>query len=639
MRLRSGLSMMMALLVFWCVMLFGQGIAAPPKAALPKPALPNILWIVAEDMSPTLGCYGDNFATTPNIDALASESVRYTNAFATAPVCSPSRACLINGCSAAMQGTHPMRSEFPLPSEMDGFPRLLRDRGYFTTNNEKTDYNSAAAKLIKENSWNRCGAKAHWRQRDGDQPFFAIFNLMTSHQSRTMVWPYEQFEKEVQSQLDPAMHHDPAAAPVPPYYPDTQLVRKTIARFYDCVAVMDQQVGELLKQLDEDGLTEDTIVFFYSDHGSGMPRHKRALYDSGMHVPLLVRFPEKYRSLSPTPPGKTSDRLVCFEDFGPTVLSLAGSKKLPSYMCGMPFLGKLDRREREFTFGHRDRVDEIMDMSRSVRGDRYLYIRNFMPHLGWNQQSSWIDQGAIRQDFYALAESSDMTEAQRQYLGGRRPVEELYDCRADPMNLFDLASVPQFQETLERYRGELDKHLRNSTDLGFVPEIDLRQLTRGTTPIDWAAKNRDYVKTARSVAMLVGRDGNERELLGWLSDKNQSARYWACVGCTAANELSGDTLTALERLLSDDSIAVQIEAANALVRHGQTDKAYAKLLTLLKHDDTTVLLHAARTVELIGDKGHREPMQALFDRYEHDEGDMAWFIRFTTTGYLSRLAE
>ena len=301
---------------------------------------PNILWITAEDMSPTLGCYGDAYATTPNLDAFAKGAVRYTRAFAAAPVCSPSRSTLITGIWAPNLGTSQMRSTFPLPPDVKGFPTYLREAGYFTTNSVKTDYNTSdEPRLIKE-SWDESSDAAHWRsalRKDG-QPFFAVFIHTVTHQSRTMVWPYPVFKAAVQSALKPAEIHDPAKATVPAYYPDTEIVRREIARFYDCVTVMDAEVGKLLQQLEEDGLADDTIVFFYSDHGSGMPRHKRLLHDTGMRVPLLVRFPEKYKHLAPAAAGETVDSLVTFADFAPTVLSLA-SVPVPEAMQGEIFLG------------------------------------------------------------------------------------------------------------------------------------------------------------------------------------------------------------------------------------------------------------------------------------------------------------
>ena len=314
----------------------------------PEHKRPNILWITAEDMSPTLGCYGDSFATTPNIDQLATESARYTHAFATSPVCSPSRACLINGCIAPAQGAHAMRSLIPIPEALNGFPTLLREAGYYTTNNVKTDYNSGAETRITETAWDACSDTADWRGREKGQPFFTVINLMESHQSRSMVWPYPQFQQEVQSHLSASEIHDPKLVPLPPYYPDTPLVRKTVARYYDCVTRMDQRVGEILTNLKNDGLYEETIIFFYSDHGSGMPRHKRALLDSGMRVPLLIRIPEKYQEMARSVVGKGDvSRLVSFEDFGPTVLSLAGFDALPAHMTGRAFLGRLDASPRQ----------------------------------------------------------------------------------------------------------------------------------------------------------------------------------------------------------------------------------------------------------------------------------------------------
>ena len=213
---------------------------------------PNIIWITAEDMSPTLGCFGDPDAITPNIDKLAKQSVRYTRAFASAPVCSPSRSCLIQGTYPTTLSTQQMRSGFPVPPNMTGFPALLRKHGYYTTNNVKTDYNSGNFEEIIKSSWNENSSSAHWRKRkDKKKPFFSVFNLMTSHQSRSMVWPYERFEKEIQSKLSSDQIHDPAKVTIPPYYPNTPVVRKTVARFHDCVTAMDKEVGEILRQLEQ----------------------------------------------------------------------------------------------------------------------------------------------------------------------------------------------------------------------------------------------------------------------------------------------------------------------------------------------------------------------------------------------------
>lgn len=600
---------------------------------------PNILWITAEDMSPTLGCYGDDYATTPHLDRFAEQSTRYSHAFATAAVCSPSRACLIHGVAATTQGTHPMRSLLPLPTDMKGLPALLRDAGYYTCNNVKTDYNTASEPEIVEASWDESSATADWRDRADGKPFFSVINLMTSHQSRTMVWPYEQFQSEIQSQLMAGEIHSPAAAPVPPYYPDTPLVRKTIARYYDCVTVMDKQVGQILADLQRDGLADDTIVFFYSDHGSGMPRHKRVLYDSGMRVPLMIRFPDRYKTSAPTEAGGWTDRLVCFADFLPSVLSLAGIQSLPDYVTGQPFLGPLQTTPREYVFGHRDRVDEIIDKARSVRSKRYLYIRNFMPHRGWNQQNAWCDQGAIRADFYALAESGQATAAQAQYLNARRPREELYDCETDPLNLNNLADSPKHQPTLREMQLTLARELVRSNDVGFIPEIELKRIAETKPPmLVWKGVMKAFLRRQLEAASFVGTERFENIAYA-LDAEDPAVRYWGAVACTACDRLPQDLRAALRDRLDDESLAVRIEAAGALVKHGDREEGYEVLDEILTDFDRspTVLLYASRTVELLADPSRRELMQSLHDRFKNEPGDMAWFIRFSTTGYLNRL--
>lgn len=620
------------------LLLIGVGVVTVASAGRAADR-PNIVWITAEDMSATLGCYGDDFATTPHLDALARESTRYTHAFATAPVCSPARACLINGLIAATQGTHAMRSEFPLPDEMVGFPKRLRDLGYYTTNNGKTDYNSAAAERIIAASWDESSDEADWRGRDPGQPFFAVFNLMTSHQSRTMVWPYDRFRDEVQSRLGADQIHDPADAPIPPYYPDTPTVRKTVARYYDCVTAMDAEVAAILERLERDGLADDTIVFFYSDHGSGMPRHKRVLFDSGTHVPMLIRFPEKYRRLASTEPGETDDRLVSFEDFGPTVLSLAGVPSLPDFIRGRPFLGPLDTAPREFVYGHRDRVDEAIDLARSVRSRDYLYIRNYMPHLSWNQPYAWGDQGELRHEFYALAESGNATPAQLQYVGSSRPREALFDCNADPLNLTNLIHSPDHREIARRHREASRRYLLESRDLGFVPEPELWRRIGDATPMAWAATRSDDDRDRLlEAASAVGSD-DESETLRRLRDEDPAVRYWAAVACNAMTRLSPTMADALVKALPDDSAAVRIEAAGALARHGHAEPADRAFARLLESDDRTVLLHTARTIELLGEPRHHHAMKRLADRFESEPGDLAWFIRFSTGGYLRRVPD
>ncbi len=616
---------------------------------------PNVLWITAEDMSPVLGCYGHPDAVTPNIDALSKQSVRYSHAFASAPVCSPSRSCLINGAYPPSLGTQQMRSGFPLPSYMKGFPALLRKDGYYATNNVKTDYNSGNYQEIIKSSWDESSANAHWRKRADltpkKKPFFSVFNLMTSHQSRSMVWPYERFQKEVQSKLSSDEIHDPAKITLPPYYPDTPIVRKTVARFHDCVTAMDKEVGNILRQLEEDGLAENTIVFFYSDHGSGIPRHKRALLDSGMHVPLMIRFPEKWEKFAPAKAGQTIDRLVAFVDFGPTVLSLTGTT-IPKYMQGKPFLGPKDTKARKYVYGHRDRVDEARDLARSVRDKDFLYIRNYMPHLGYNQPTAWPDLGEIRHEFYRLANRKTMTDAQWHFAGPSRPLEELYDCRKDPQNLKNLSQSAEHRKILTRLRKEQAKHAGKTHDLGYLPEYEAWQAFEGSSGWDVGKSGKIDLKPVRKAASGVG-SASEKVLLANLQSQNELVRYWGAVGFAAhKGKLSEKADLALRKALKDPSPSVRIEAANALALKGEITPALPLLIKELEHKNLIVVSHAARTIELLGEKAKAAvpAMQACLKRaykirppdlspvivLPGDE-DMAMFVGFSCQAFLDKI--
>ena len=610
---------------------------------------PNILWITAEDMSPTLGCYGDNFATSPNIDNLAKNSVRYINAFANAPVCSPSRSCLITGCYPTSLSTQQMRSGFTIPNQMRGFPALLRTRGYYTTNNVKTDYNTGNYAEIIQASWSENSNTAHWRNRPNKtQPFFSVFNLMTSHQSRSMVWPYERFKNEIQSQLIPDDVHDPANVPLPPYYPDTPLIRREIARFYDCVTAMDIQVGIILRQLKNDGLNENTIVFFYSDHGSGMPRHKRALLDSGMHVPLIIHFPKKWRHLAPTQPGATTDRLVSFVDFAPTILNLIGIP-IPNTMQGKPFLGENSTSKRRYVYGHRDRVDEVRDLARSVRDSRYLYIRNYMPHLGYNQPTAWPDKGEIRHEFYRIAKERKMTPEQWHFAGPNRPVEELYDCQTDPKNLKNLVKSKKHQNILFRLRSEHVRHITDTVDLGFLPESEAWTMFKKRSGWELGQSKHISLTEIRNAAAQVG-IASEPKLLRSLESENSVVRYWGAIGLTAQTKLSKKAKRILKTKLKDPSYAARIEIANALAVHNELNDAMPTLTDAVNHKNLIVVTHAARTIELLGRKAaiaipsmkkalersiNIRPPETPATVVLPGDKDLAMFVAFSCRSFLS----
>jgi len=612
---------------------------------------PNVLWITAEDLSPALGAYGDPDAKTPKLDAFAKESVRYTRAFAAAPVCSPSRSTLITGMWAPSLGTSQMRSTFPLPPSVNGFPAYLREAGYFTTNQIKTDYNTSDEMRLIQESWDEISPTASWSSssRKEGQPFFTVINHMVSHQSATMVWPYEVFREKVQSKLPADQIHDPAKITVPPYYPDTEVVRRELARFHDCVSVLDQQVGAILEQLEKDGLADDTIVFFYSDHGSGMPRHKRLLHDSGMHVPLMVRFPEKWKHLAPAEAGGTVDRLVTFVDFAPTVLSLAGLE-VPKAMQGQVLLGPKAAPEAEYVYGFRDRVDEVFDLSRSIRSKDYLYIRNYLPHLSWAQPGVYSDQGAIQQEIFrhAAANADSLTKPQKAYVAPTRPIEEFYDVNADPQNLVNLldGDLNDAQKTaLEAHRAAFVKKRMEILDLGVLPEslmvgfiVDenrpLREIAEGKT------SHRPDLAKIWATADLVGK-GERADLLDLVHDGDAAVRFWAIVALRVAFPKDEELLEELYDAMDDVDVAVRIETAHwmADVSEKHRYEAVQVLGRELINEDWWTALRACRAVELLGEKATAliPVMETLYARTRFAEGDGAMYLAFSSGVFLKKM--
>jgi N-sulfoglucosamine sulfohydrolase len=459
------------------------GSASPPSQATAArtPMRPNILWISNEDMSPHLGVYGDPLARTPNLDRLATQSIRYTNAFTTAPVCAPSRAAIITGMYQNAIGAQHMRTTEDRVPELPGpylavppfyvkaFPEYLRAAGYYTTNRVKTDYQFGVPFTI----WDEVSRAAHWRNRpDTSQPFFSVFNLEVTHESQ--IFPSSPARK------GKPLVTDPAAVRVPPYYPDTPAVREELARMYDNIADMDAQVAEILRQLDEDGLADNTIVFYWSDHGDGVPRAKRSLYDSGLRVPLMIRWPGNQ---SAAPPGSVSDQLVSMIDLAPTVLSLAGVE-VPSHMQGRVLVGPDAAPPPEYVFAARDRMDIEYDMMRSARDARFLYVRNFAPELPYAGHITYRNQSAIMQEWLRLEAEGALSGAPALWMRTSRPAEELYDVQADPYQIADIAGDPAHRATLERMRREVVNWMARIDDQGLInePEMIQRMWPGGVQP-------------------------------------------------------------------------------------------------------------------------------------------------------------
>jgi uncharacterized sulfatase len=579
------------------------GIVPGARAEAEPAARPNILWITCEDISPNLGCYGDSYAVTPNLDRLAGQGVRYTAAFAPIGVCAPSRSSLITGVFAPALGSQHMRCQATLPADIKGFPHYLRQAGYYCTNNVKTDYNFRHDKA----TWDESSAKAHWRNRGKDQPFFAVFNFTTSHESQIRL--AEAAYQARTADFTPAERHDPAKAPVPPYHPDTPEVRRDWARYADMITFMDKQVGQTLQQLEEDGLAGETIVFFFSDHGAGMPRSKRWLYDSSTRVPLIVRFPARYTDMAPGRPGTTTDRLVNFVDFGPTVLSLTGVA-IPAHMQGTPFLGAKSGEPRRYVYGFRDRMDERYDMIRSVRDHRYKYIRNYMPQLPWfhEQHISYMYEMPTMGAWQRLADAGRLSGPPAVFMARTKPAEELYDTEEDPFEIRNLAELPEHRGNLERLRRAHRRWQEEIVDLGLLHEADLR--TRFGKEAPYSAVRSDPALYPLGRIAAAADLANRRDpalvsrLAALLEDRDPAVRYWGAVGlgCLVGDRAATEASSAAASGALDDSAPwVRVAAADALARLGRAEKAIPVLAQALKDPNEWVRLQAINVLDRLGE--------------------------------------
>jgi arylsulfatase A-like enzyme len=546
---------------------------------------PNILWLVSEDNTTLLGCYGDPLARTPTLDKLAREGVLFERCFAQ-PVCAPSRFTLITGTFAVASGpANHMRAQGIIPPWLTGFPTLLRDAGYYTTNNAKTDYN---APINAKQAWNECGNRAHYGKRpDPQQPFFSVFNHEVTHES--CLFP----AREAAPDFTPT---DPAKVRVPPYQPDTPEIRADWARYYDHLALLDRLIAAKLQALEQSGLKDDTIVFYYADNGGVLPRSKRFLQESGTHVPLIMYFPPRWRHLAPATPGSRVKHPVSFVDFAPTVLSLAGVK-IPDFMQGRAFAGP-EAKPNEFVFCTRDRMDERYDMMRSVMDSRWLYIRNYRPDLPYMQPLDYMFRARGYQSWARLAGDGKLTPATAQFWG-EKPTEELYEMAADPDSVNNLAAAPAQRETLERMRAALKRHTLEIVDNGFLPEgspLEGYAASRvaGAYPLERVLAMADRA-SARNPASLPA-------LIAGLADPSEPVRWWAAQGCAMLRDVAAPAAAALHKSLADASGAVQVAAAEALARQGKADHALPVLERWLQDANSPpCALQAANVLDRLGE--------------------------------------
>jgi arylsulfatase A-like enzyme len=502
---------------------------------------PNILWVTIEDTSPQfIGCYGNADAKTPVIDKLAEEGVRFTNAFSTGTVCSPSRTAIITGVKTYRTGTGNHRSKYPVPGFIKGFPFYLQQEGYYTTNNAKTDYNVAGEKEFIAEAWNESSNTAGWWDRQPGQPFFAVFNFNESHQSRTMTETYDWYVKNVHNHLAPGERIGDEDFEMPPFYRDSPEMRKQFARVYNSIKLTDKRIGELLNRLEKDKLKDSTIIFFYADHGEGMPRGKTNGINYGYRVPFIIWFPEMYKHLSPWgTAGAVCDELVDFTDLAPTLISLAGGE-IPDHMHGNPMLGKNRPKPVEYLFLSSDRADNGIDMVRTVTDGKYIYSRNYMPFMPEARYIRYMEIGEIKQQMRNDLAENKLNPLQKS-LFEARPAEFLFDIENDMWETRNLAADPDFKRVLETMRELLETEILKSRDVMFLPEYEVGLISENTTAYDFRLNEASYpleaIYKAASLAGFRGKDVTAKQI-GLLGNPNKIVRYWAILGLR--NQKSAD---------------------------------------------------------------------------------------------------
>jgi len=430
------------------------------------PDRPNILWLVAEDLSPIIPPFGDHTVETPSLSRLASEGIRYTHVFSPSGVCAPSRAAIATGMYQNHIGAQHMRTtnvagfgvqglipyEAVPPSYVKMHSQYFREAGYYTSNRAKEDYQFRKAVT----AWDDSSATAHWRNRAAGQPFFSVFNFGITHESQ--IWAQAE---------NPLLVSEDLEVPIPPYLPDTEVAVNDIRRVYSNIVAMDQQVGDVLAELEADGLLDNTIIFWYSDHGGPLPRQKRLLYDSGMRLPMIIRFPDRWRA------GEADDQLISFVDFLSTALSLAGIQP-PDNVDGRAFLGNFaDSAPRDYVHGAADRFDTEYDTIRAVRDKRFKYLRNFQPDRPYYLPLSYREQMPVMQELLRLRDAGELSPAQAQWFRSSKEAEELFDTEIDPHELNNLAQDPQYTDKLVEMRTELEHWMEAVNDPGLMPEAEL----------------------------------------------------------------------------------------------------------------------------------------------------------------------
>lgn len=525
---------------------------------------PNIVWITSEDNSKHyMKLFDENGVATPNIEALASQGVVFNHAFSNAPVCSVARSTLISGCYAPRVGAqyHRKIEQVPMPNGVEMYPAYLKSAGYYTTNNSKEDYN-----FIKSDSvWDDSSKKATYKNRKQGQPFFHVVNLGDSHESRL------HFSEE-QMKNNPTKT-DANTVFVQPNHPNTEVFKYTNAFYRDKMVHIDKQLGEIVKTLETDGLLDSTIIFYFGDHGGVLPGSKGYIYETGLHVPLVVRVPEKYKHLVNAEIGGRENAFVSFKDFGPTVLNLAGIK-VPENMDGKPFMGENITKEYletcDETYSYADRFDEKYDMVRTVRKGKYKYMRSYQPFNFDGLMNNYRYKQLAYKEWAKLYDKGALNQVQAAFFK-ERPVELLFDVEADPYETKNLANDANFKSKLLELRGKLNNWVESMPDLSFYPEHYLIE-NAFQNPVKFGQDHKNDIKRYIEIANLSLLSFEEAKTSLEKSLKSTDAwdRYWALINCSIFGDKAKEFIPIIQEISkSDTELINKVRAAEylGLIKH------------------------------------------------------------------------
>lgn len=541
---------------------------------------PNILWITSEDNAAHwMGCYGNTDAQTPRIDSLAANGHLFTAAYSNAPVCAVARSALLTGVYAPSQGTQHMRSRHTIPATFRPHTSYLQELGYYCSNASKTDYNF---KGDDKSIWDECSPQAHYNKRKEGQPFFAIFNLTVSHESS--LFPRKVKTNRERGIIPQSPRLDPAKLTIPPYLPDLPEIRSDFAIYHDVLTALDQQVGKILDDLKTAGLAENTIIFYYGDHGGPTPRGKRYLEDTGVRIPMLVHVPEKWNAYTPFKKGEKVNEPVSFIDLAPTLLSLVGLEK-PGHMQGRAFLGpkRVDPPENDTVFLHADRFDELYGMRRGITDGRWKYMRRFTPYLAAAPYSYYQFSMPGWQAMEDAWKAGKLTGYHKALWETPQPVHYFFDTQADPWEINNLADDPAHAEHMAKMAEKLKAKMLEIQDTGIIPEPMFAELANQSTIHEFARSDSfDYAKTNDLAWLASARDeANIPALVTLLDSKDPVHRYWGAQGLLILGEKASAQTPVLEKLLQDPSAANRITASHALYLLGEKDTATTALVAEL----------------------------------------------------------